>query len=843
MMDKSESVHLGRRGVLGLIVAGIAGTVVASSVRTPAHATGATGSVTLVNNGVPAASVVIPVGADGQIRAAAKTLIDYVKLSTGAQLPLVEGGPVTNTPIYLGVQPGTPAEVSTLLQGLDDDGYVIFPSTTSLTIAGPTFWGTRFGVYELLERFIGVRWLIPGTNGDEFDEMSSVVIPDGSIREEPVFTHRLLANLGNGDSWNSTVPQPLWAARNRVHRRLQYGHNLNVLFSPDIFGDPAKPDMYHPEFYPLRGTEYVIPPLSKKTGWQPRFSAPGIAEAAAQRIIEFFAADPNRTSYSLAVNDGGGFSDDDIDTTVYSSLGIYSLSEPYYRFVKAVAEIVIAAYPDRELGLLAYNAVIDPPSFALPDNVAPMVTRDRYRWVSDVYAQDDRAMLEAWRAVCKNVGIYDYTYGQFYTVPRIYTDVQGEAYRWMASKGIRHFSAELYPLWGENPKEWVLAKLQWNPLQDTHALSADWAKRAVGERAAPHIQICQQRWESIWKTRVPLTTWFEGGRGTTYFNFLDASYLDAVTKDDITDSREQLELALEKAVTVPQKARVNSLLKTFAYHEASALSYPRPPAPPADAASASALLEAEIAGLDTAIGWANTRKSILASFAGDPLRSQYQNAGRTTWTGWNCFSMWELGQYIAAGSPDAATLRARLAGLSTSTSENLRSFGETVLAIADGHLVTLGENTSFDTGDAAPWLIEHADPLREPLSFVTSPVVNGGKSLRYPGGQPAGGISQEVAVQPGFFRNSFDVYATAGSWTGGIVIPTWILRDADRKTILQIQGRLVPLPRAKNTWVRMVHSEMLPANVATIQCYCSVVSLSGEMTLYVDNAQFIQTSA
>lgn len=843
-MEKNESVQLTRRGALGLVVAGIAGTVVASSMRTPARAIGPASSITLVQNGVPAASVVIPAGADDQIRAAAKTLIDYVKLSSGAQLPLVEGVTPANTPIYLGSQPGVPAGVAPLLAGLDGDGYVIYPALDNLTIAGPTSWGTRYGVYELLERFLGVRWLIPGVNGDDFESHSTVTISSAPIVDEPFFRQRVLSNLGLGNSWNSTVPSPLWATRNRAHSQLSFSHNLHALISPAIFGDQAnEPDTYRPDFFPLRNGQHVIPPVTQLTNWQPRFGATGIAQAAAQRIISFFTANPGTLSYSLGVNDGGGFSEDEVDTTVYSSLGPYSMSEPYYQFVKEVAEIVLAAHPDRLLGLLAYNSVIDPPSFALPNNVVPFVTRDRYRWVSAAAAQDDKDMLLAWRAVCNNVGIYDYTYGRVYAVPRMYTAAQGEAYSWAAAQGIRDYYTELYPLWGESPKEWITARLMWDPQRDPQALSTDWANRAVGSAAAPHILAFQQRWEQIWRDKVPLTSWFEGGLGGTYFNFYDASYLDAVTPADIATSRAELELAQQNAVTARHQARVASMLKTFAYYEASALSYPRPPAPLASAQEASALLEAEIAGVDAAIGWANSRKTILANFTGDPLRSHYLSSGRTTWTGWNCFSIWDLGKYIEAVQPGSANLRTRLAELATSTSANVRTLGETILAIADGDIVMLGQNTSFDTGNAAPWLIEYGDPLREPLSFVTTPTVGGGKSLRYPGGQRAGGISQEVAVTPGFFRNSFDVYASAGTWTGGIVIPTWILKNSTGGTIQTIQGRQVPLAQAKNQWVRMVHSDMLPATVATIQCYCSVVSLSGEMTLYVDNAQFVQIAS
>ena len=38
---------------------------------------------------------------------------------------------------------------------------------SQVIIAGPTPYGTEFGVYEFLERYVGVRWLMPGPDGED----------------------------------------------------------------------------------------------------------------------------------------------------------------------------------------------------------------------------------------------------------------------------------------------------------------------------------------------------------------------------------------------------------------------------------------------------------------------------------------------------------------------------------------------------------------------------------------------------------------------------------------------------------------------------------------------------
>lgn len=826
--------------MLAIIGTTVASAVVPSSARSWADSgESAAEGFNVVVDGAPIATVVVGRSPDAETRSAVSLLIDQIEAATGARLEVAEDSTDVDLPLYVGLGSGAPASATGALDGLADDGYVLSPSATSMVIAGPTSRGTRYGVYEFLERFDAVRWLTPGSSGTVVGRFSDLRVSGDPIRDEPAFRHRLLSPLGYGD-WADKREPTVWATRNRTRNALSFGHNLHALFSPTVFGDPVNnPAQYRPDFYPIRDGEHFIPPTTQRTNWQPRFSAPGIAEAAADRIIEAFDADPSRTSYSLGVNDSGGFSEDEVDVNRYSALGIYSYSEVYYKFVRDVAEIVHSKYPEHLLGLLAYNSVIDPPTFQLPPNVAPMVTRDRYRWVSPELATTDKALLKRWLAVSQNVGLYDYAYGQFYTAPRIHTAATAAAYRWAADHGVKHFYAELYPLWGEGPKEWVIAKLMWNPSASAERLSIDWARNAVGPRAARHLIEYQRIWENVWTKRVPATSWFRAGQGLVYFYFYEASYLDAVTDTDIIESRKQLEAAEKTAVTDDQKSRAAELLKTFAYFEASALSYPRPPEPPRSPADASRLLATEAARLDPAVQWATRRHEVVAAFAGDPLRSRYTEIKRLLWTGWNCFASWELGRYLHRHEGDRMLLSG-LDELEQSSSTNVRTFAKHIRAIAEDRLVRLGENTALESGDLTAWTVDHSDPLREPAEVVLDESSPSGRALLYPGGQRAGGIGQTVTVKPGFFRSDFTVYAEPGDWSGGSVITTWIMRDAAGAVISQLQGRQVALIDAKGRWAHLVHSDVLPENVATIDCICSVLFVSGCSTIRMGCAEFTQ---
>lgn len=827
---------LERRTVLGL--AGAAAALAALRVPT-AHATDPAGFV-LVSGGAPTAELVVGATPDAEISSAVRELVACVLAATGVTLPTVASPTGGRLPVHVGRAAIPLPQQAELLDDLTDDGLLISVDPAAMVVAGPTSRGTRYALYEVAERFVGVRWLMPGDLGTDIPATSSIVVPVGTWTDEPAFRHRVMYPLGYGE-WNENTLLPKFGVRRRLRNVISYGHNLNALFSPTVFGDPVnRPESYRPEFYPIRNGVTVIPTPAQKTGWQPRFSASGIAEAAAARIIEAFEADPKRRSYSLGVNDGGGFSDDETDTSLFGSTGIYSHSEVYYRFVRDVAEIVGARFPEHTLGLLAYNCVVDPPSFALPDNVVAFVTRDRYRWATPEGARTDREMLTRWRSVCRNVGIYDYSYGHPYVIPRIHNRATAQAYRWAIEQGCTDFFAESNPIWGNGSKEWVQAQLLWDPTLEPDRLVAEWAHRAAGDRAAPHILGYERIWDDIWANRVPGTEWYRAGLGNMYFWFFDSSYLDVVNDADIVAARAHLDQALARTRTPAQRWRVEQLRTAFAYHEASALSHSRRPAAITSNEEARALWTAELARVDSALDWAARRQQIVSGFATDPMRgSRYATMVRVTWSGWNCFSSWEIGQWLRT----RPALRAELAQRRATASANQQRWIDTTLAVADDRVVERGTNTSFETGDTTGWSISYGDPLRDPLEVSTAVSVDGGHALRYPGGQRGGGILQVVPVTPGFFRSDFAVRTNAGGWSGGSVVTTWIVRDAAGKALSQVQGAQVALDLAKDQWRRLVHADVLPDGAATVEVYCSILFMPGQADLWVDDAQFTQLDA
>jgi hypothetical protein len=844
-------------------------------------AEGDTGALTIVSGGVSRAVIVVPERASSVEKHAANTLAEYVKKSTGAELPVVtketvteaskETAMPTGSENQTGAGSGTEAEVhggtpdaatsdagrivievgmahddprsEAMLQGMKEDGFVIRPYENGLVIAGPAPSGTANGVYAFLERFVGVRWLMPGPDGEDVPQLADLVVPLREVKEEPAFFSRMLGSgptPPNAQDWND------WLDRNRLEGHIRFQHNLVNLFPPSVYGSS------HPEFYPTRGGQRYIPPDDAAAGWQPCFTAPGLAEEAIAAIVRYFDEHPEERSYSLAVNDGGGFCEAQPDHPDYpgklNSLGLPDMSDLYYRWVNRVVEGVLRVHPDKWFGVLAYDEVYDPPSFPLHPRVVPFVTKDRLSWADRRTAADDKALLAEWRSKSANVAWYDYLYGSPHLVPRMYVHLMADNYRYASRLGVVAHYGELYPNWGEGPKPWIAAKLMWDPQLDADGLLREWCERAVGSKAAPDLVAYYAIWEKFWTKTAPRTSWFEGSKTSTYLAFDSADYLEAVSRKDIADSRRLLESAAAKAATEPQKARARILLQAFDYYEASVLSYPRPQPSPTSSARALSMLDQVERDLISGEAMRQTRFSFIERHRSDPMLALPldPNAYSPAWSAWSPETFWRLADYIRTRERKGGPVRKRIDAMAQNAPAPIRQYAR-LLQSAGGGARSLVANGSFDIGksSAAHWThwIAHTGTIRR----VTERAGTGPASLKLEG-VDRGGPAQVVRVEPGLLAARVK-YAMSERYIGkGKIGLTLNLRDGNGSLLASLRAPAVRLAARSGAWNDAVAIFDVPESVdgkrpATGQFVVVAERLSGSAAaLYLDDVELYQSA-
>ena len=789
----------------------------------------------VVEKGQAKASVVIAPDAPDTLVAAAETLVTHVEEATGAKLPLVRELPQTGNAICVGTVPGAPAGEP--LDGLDDDGFILcFPGDRFLSIRGPTTWGTEFGVYDALERWVGVRWLLPGESGTDVPAQESIVIKPQTVRGEPAFFSRLFSGLRG-------TTQTLWARRNRMHGRVSFHHNLIRLFPPESYTED------HPEFFPIKKgqTERFLPETNTVHGWQPCFTAPGLVDEAVRNINAFFTQNPGAPSYSLGTNDSSGYCACPECIKWLSGkknfLNRDDYSDLYFSWANQVIEGVRQTHPGKVFGCLAYSEVAAPPTKVdVSPHLIPYMTYDRMKWADPELRKEGEATTRAWHAKSPVLGWYDYIYGSPYCLPRVWFHRMGDYYRFGHANGVRALYAEAYPNWGEGPKLYISLKLQWDPNADVDVLLAEWYERCVGAEAAPFLASYYAKWEDFWTRRVLESAWFS--KGGQYLSFSHPGYLaDVDLETDIVESRRLLETAVAKTKTAKQRARAELLLQAFEYYETSAYAY--------QANSTVETLENEADALKALddigrfSGYAKRRRELaLEIFPKHPVLVNPLNVDRfpaLSGKSWGAVTVWRVYGMLARSAPDSA-LRARIVALSkdeTPIGEQARM----MLTVLEGIGATVNKNPSFEEGKGKAatdwiWWVKWSTGSM----YRTDKMAHSGRWSVCFDGMRRGGAVQSVPVTPGKYGLICFVYVPKGQKDTGTFELAMTMRDDKDHNLPSVSTILVPNP---GQWTAIAVAQTVPEKVngKTVKSIMPMIIPTGfgpETKVYFDDLKLFR---
>lgn len=380
---------------------------------------------------------------------------------------------------------------------LPRDGFEIRIEQHDVVIAGnelapQALWdlpshGTLYGALEFLERFVRVRWLLPGELGEVVPrhERLRVELPE-PLRGVPGFQARSLAYLGETDRQIPSRHQHVldWMTRQRLTNALHpfatgYGHGW------DDFVKPADMEA-HPEWKSSQG-------VAVRNGRVQYFctTAPGLVELFAQRVIESLDRFPTREMTSISPTDGGGFCTCErcqplLDTDPH---GKPNHARAILTFYKQVGEIVARERPGRRLGGFVYYNYQYPPANppSLPDNVslcwAPL-NYYGYGLLKPVYRAEFESVMRRWSQLTPHLHYHNYStwMRSFHGAPLpvsldiLQRELPGAARHHAWGARMSGTSA-----WGINaPINYLLAKQLWNPQLDVSATLDDWLARAYG---------------------------------------------------------------------------------------------------------------------------------------------------------------------------------------------------------------------------------------------------------------------------------------------------------------------------------------------------------------------------
>ena len=256
---------------------------------------------------------------------------------------------------------------------LKDDGFRLTAKGNTITISALKGRGLLYGAYEILKRYGGIRWLIPGAEGEYYKVKSLIKVPEGKYEKNADFFIRKISAVcmnSNSPIWetwdwgmrnNMSIMPGSWVQRNKKFNEFHLsrgsdlaagGHVFSYLLTHRGIPDPVtgkvrngkEQEEYekklfaeHPDYYPLiNGKRVRIRHGGSEP--QPCTSHPDVIERAAQWVV----ATTKRTGVPVVI----GFGNNDytkwceckrcLASDVPSERAKGNISTRYWKFINAV---------------------------------------------------------------------------------------------------------------------------------------------------------------------------------------------------------------------------------------------------------------------------------------------------------------------------------------------------------------------------------------------------------------------------------------------------------------------------------------------------------------------------
>ncbi|MBK5255503.1 MAG: DUF4838 domain-containing protein [Vicinamibacteria bacterium] len=512
----------------------------------------------IVQDGHATSAIVVPKDAPVEVLRAAKELQIYVQKTSGVELKITaaDGEPrkerveIRLAVSPLGIAPGGNPDT----QIVHEDGYEIRSGGRLISIMGGSPRGTLYGVYDFIERTLGVRWFMPTTMGEDTLEAKTIPVPELAMVKNPAFP-----SVG-GFTWAGSPGAEDWELRMRVRvgKEVRFGHNWYNIYPYTRESFAKNPEM----FAMVGGTRGRSTQLCS--------SNEDVVRVSVEAARAAFKAHPEAPLFSISPNDGGGFCQCERCQKIDALYGVTdgSLSDRFVHYANEVLTELEKTNPGKQVGIYAYSEYTSPPRKARPKaNYVTALTHMPWEFCH-VHSIDDTscpanrrflAYLKGWQALTKHVGVYEY-YGHFFAftpwpiVHSIRRDIP-----LFKKLGIERFTSETQQNWAnQGINFYVAAKLADNPAIDVDALLAEYFARFYGKARDP-----MRRYFDLWEDAM-LQTAAAGDRGY--------AWLSIFTPARVSEAAILLQKAGELAATDREQVRqrVDFARVGFGYTEAYA---------------------------------------------------------------------------------------------------------------------------------------------------------------------------------------------------------------------------------------------------------------------------------
>jgi len=504
-------------------------------------AAGMLSSAVIAPDGRQYSSIVVEKDAPNSVQLAATELRDFLKQITGDELPVVnEAGEMPV--IYVGNQPALAAQGMTP-DTLKTEGWAVKTGKDFLAFYGrdyngPLLFGDRnpwrlvesyndelkfnaFGesgtltaVYEFLHRVAGCRFYMPGDIGTIVPKQATFAIPELNVESAPQVTWRW--------PWfcmlSVNKESALWS------KRLGFGGKAPVQIIHSYYRFLKHKDE-HPEYFALvdgdkRAFNNECTALS---GGHLCLNHPGTIRQWADDIIEFYDANPEVEVYPLSPNDGLNRICECPDCQADLRPDMPEdgqLSYHIWNFSARVAKLVAEKYPDKYVGVLAYEKFRTPPREKIDmRNVAVMYCWERSQSSKPEMREKMHKEINEWGSRVDRVYLWSYYLNHWLSWTNLPVHIPHtiqDDLSWLCSNP--QYAGEFLECEGQNMAYnynrmqtpgmqhlnlYVSGRMFMDPATDVDELMAEYARLFYGPAEKPMLAFwttCEDRWMEMSKS-------------------------------------------------------------------------------------------------------------------------------------------------------------------------------------------------------------------------------------------------------------------------------------------------------------------------------------------------------
>lgn len=456
-------------------------------------------SLNLVTNGHSDYRIVVPNACSKLETHAANEFQSLLKQMTGASLPIIsESGTGKGPAVYIGVSKrvknlGLPQQAAKL----GPDGILLKTVGSDLVLLGQNGRGQIYAVYELFERYLGVKFL--AWDSTIIPKVDTASLPQIDYAYAPPFEYRHIWAYGYENGCIKGSYAPAIAQRLRMGGTLQMAEESaggNIWTKPfsHSFHEMMPSAKYypeHPEYYALVNGKRVQGVVDA----QFCLSNPEVLRICTEKVLEWCAEDPGPdVIISICPNDGAGWCECEKCAAVLSEE--ISQMGSVLRFANALADAAAAKYPGKRLCVFPYAGAKMPPAKTKPrENVLAYFCHEGCYFhgfeACDLNSQSVNR-LEQWRQLSSGRLYYHQYMTNFghYLAPNQNLIGLVKDIRFIAAHGVKGVSVQ--GQWNSPGGElvelrtYLVAKLLWDPNLNEMALRKEFCQGYYG-KSSPDV--------------------------------------------------------------------------------------------------------------------------------------------------------------------------------------------------------------------------------------------------------------------------------------------------------------------------------------------------------------------